>query len=130
MANNLMDLIFLLCLTSLHGNAPSLYNMDTCKPNNTALAELAYFLIRAFMSLSHGVRAFSCPPPSCSALPLLAAGTKIKMSVPVIMPRSGETWKRKGREKPTISLIWYTPSLINWGKHCFLSCPLPPFSFK
>lgn len=49
------------------------------------------------MSLSHEVRAFSCPP-SCSAFPLLAAGTNIKMSVPVIIPRSGDTCNKRSRE--------------------------------
>lgn len=47
--------------------------------------------IRAFMSRSHDVRALSCPP-SWSVWPLLVAGTRTRMSVPVIMPRMGDTW--------------------------------------
>ena len=48
--------------------------------------------IRAFMSRSHDVRALSCPP-SWSAWPLFVAGTRTRMSVPVIMPRMGDTWR-------------------------------------
>ena len=50
----------------------------------------AYLRIRAFMSRSHEVRTLSCPP-SWSAWPLLVAGTRIRMSVPVIMPTMGDT---------------------------------------
>lgn len=48
--------------------------------------------IRALMSRSHDVRALSCPP-SWSAWPLFVAGTRTRMSVPVIMPRMGDTWR-------------------------------------
>lgn len=53
--------------------------------------------IRAFMSRSQEVRTLSCPP-SWSAWPLLVAGTRIRMRVPVIMPTMGDTWEGEGRQ--------------------------------
>lgn len=45
--------------------------------------------MRAFMSRNHELRALSC-----STWPLLAIGTNIRIKDPVIMPNTGETWKR------------------------------------
>lgn len=56
--------------------------------------------IRAFMSRSHDVRALSCPP-SWSAWPLFVAGTRTRMSVPVIMPRIGDTWRGRVHQVKT-----------------------------
>lgn len=59
-------------------------------PSHQPPPSSTHLRIRAFMSRSHEVRALSCPP-SWSAWPLLVAGTRTRMSVPVIMPTMGDT---------------------------------------
>lgn len=49
-----------------------------------------YFLARAFMSQNQEVRVLM-RPPIWSALPLFGSGTKTRMRVPAVMPRTGDT---------------------------------------
>lgn len=82
--------------------------------------------IRAFMSRSHDVRALSCPP-SWSAWPLFVAGTRTRMSVPVIMPRIGDTWRGRVHQKLRHQAPRVFVSLWHWegvpGQPCLLWAP-------
>lgn len=53
----------------------------------------AYFLARAFMSQNQEVRLLM-RPPTWSALPLFGSGTKTRISVPAVIPKTGDTYRR------------------------------------
>lgn len=49
-----------------------------------------YFLARAFMSQNQEVRVLM-RPPNWSALPLFGSGTKTRIRVPAVIPKTGDT---------------------------------------
>lgn len=51
-----------------------------------------YFLARAFMSQNQEVRLLM-RPPTWSALPLFGSGTKTRMRVPAVIPKTGDTYR-------------------------------------
>lgn len=57
----------------------------------------SYFLASAFMSQNQEVRLLM-RPPTWSALPLFGSGTKTRISVPAVIPKTGDTY---GRHKHT-----------------------------
>lgn len=60
------------------------------KPGAFLLELDAYFLASAFMSQNQEVRVLM-RPPIWSALPLFGSGTKTKIRVPAVMPKTGDT---------------------------------------
>lgn len=53
----------------------------------------SYFLASAFMSQNQEVRLLM-RPPTWSALPLFGSGTKTRISVPAVIPKTGDTYRR------------------------------------
>lgn len=56
-----------------------------------------YFLASAFMSQNQEVRVLM-RPPIWSALPLFGSGTKTRIRVPAVIPKTGDTYR--GQKRP------------------------------
>lgn len=73
----------------------------------------SYFLASAFMSQNQEVRLLM-RPPTWSALPLFGSGTKTRISVPAVIPKTGDTYRRHKHTNGVAAVGQW----VYWGKFC------------